>query len=116
MSIFSYDDQYRAQIAKMDDIVLCCQEVRDGYERKARMYADAYKNRLSALAEFILKELPPIYGNMGLNELIDALGTPTIDLDRSLVSYFEATLDGDHMIEVEFGGLFERFYRVSMDG
>ena len=44
------------------------------------------------------------------------LGTPTIDLDRNLVSYLEPTLDEEHVIEVEFGGIFERSYRISMDG
>ncbi|MGO5024511.1 hypothetical protein ACTQ4E_15745 [Lawsonibacter sp. LCP25S3_G6] len=35
---------------------------------------------------------------------------------RRLVSYLDSSLDGEHIIEVEFGGLFDRFYRVSMDG
>lgn len=116
MSIFKYDNQYKTQVAKVDGILLCCQEVKDGCEQKAIELAAAYKSRLMPLAEFILKETSLLYGKMKPEDLMRSLGTPMIDLDRHIVSYLEPSLDHEHIIEVEFGGLFDRFFRVSVDG
>lgn len=116
MSIFKYNNQYKTQVARIDGILLCCQEVTDGCEQSAKDLTAAYQARVIPLAEFILKELSPLYGEMRPEDLIRSLGTPMIDLDSCLVSYLDSSLDGEHIIEVEFGGLFDRFYRVSMDG
>ena len=74
------------------------------------------KSRLIPLAEFILKETSLLYGKMKPEDLMRSLGTPMIDLDRHIISYLEPSLDHEHIIEVEFGGLFDRFFRVSVDG
>ena len=116
MGIFQYNTQYKAQVAKIDGILLCCQEAGEGYEQKAREFTIAYKNQLIPLAEFILEEIFPICERMELKDLINALGTPMIDLDRNLISYLEPSLDGGHIIEVVFGGLLDCFFRVSVDG
>ena len=116
MSNFIYDDQYKTQVARINGILLCCQEVKDGYEQKAVELATAHKDRLTSLGEFISKEISPIYGEMCLENLIRALGTPVIDLDRNLISYLKTSLDHEHIIEVEFSGLFDQFFRVSVDG
>lgn len=116
MSIFKYNNQYKAEVARIDGILLCCQEVTDGCEQSAKDLTAAYEARVIPLAEFILKKLSPLYGEMRPEDLISSLGTPMIDLDRHIVSYLDPSLDHEHIIEVEFGGLFDRFFRVSVDG
>ncbi len=46
----------------------------------------------------------------------NSLGNPLIDLDNNRLSYLEQTLDDIHIIDVEFDGIFENFYEVSIDG
>lgn len=116
MSIFKYDNQYKTEVARIEGVLLCCQEVKDGCEQRAKELVSAYKARLIPLAEFIHKEISPLYGEMEPEVLMNSLGTPMIDLDRYLVSNLEPLLDHEHIIEVEFGGLFDRFFRVSIDG
>ena len=78
MSIFKYDNQYKTQVAKVDGILLCCQEVKNGCEQKAIELAAAYKSRLMPLAEFILKETSLLYGKMKPEDLMRSLGIPMI--------------------------------------
>lgn len=46
----------------------------------------------------------------------NSLGNPLIDLDNNRLSYLEQSLDDIHIIDVEFDGIFENFYEVSIDG
>ncbi len=46
----------------------------------------------------------------------NSLGNPLIALDNNRLSYLEQTLDDIHIIDVEFDGIFENFYEVSIDG
>lgn len=39
-----------------------------------------------------------------------------INLDNNRLSYLEQTLDDIHIIDVEFDGIFEKLYYVSIDG
>lgn len=116
MSVFKYEDQYRAYITRIDDVLVCCREVQTDYGQKAQEYVKAYKERLQSLSEYIYEEISPIYGEMPLGDLMCALGTPMIDMDRGIISYLATSLDSEHIIEVEFGGILDKFFRVSVDG
>lgn len=57
-----------------------------------------------------------MFGDISEEDLAEALGTPLIDLDREVVTYLEQTLDDIHIIDVEYGGFLNEFYKVAIDG
>lgn len=116
---FTYRDDYEYFVADVDGVLLCCDEVLEGYDRKALALAAAYKERLPEIAAFMLDEVCQMYGEMSAQELIAALGTPLITIhgtDGNVISYLEHTLDDCHIIDVEFSGLFEQFDYISFNG
>ena len=116
---FTYRDDYGYFVAEVDGVLLCCDEVQEGYNRKALEFAAAYKQKLPDIAAFMLDEVCLMYGEMSVQELIDALGTPLISIhgtDGDVISYLEHTLDDYHIIDVEFSGLFEQFDYISFNG
>ena len=45
-----------------------------------------------------------------------SLGKPQIDIQRNIITYLDHTLDQMHIIDVEFDGIFDRFYYTTIDG
>lgn len=115
-SIFVFDERDSVFAAQLNDIKFICEKVKDNYEQYAKDLADAYKSKLSVIVDFILPDVQEMFGVSDVSAVCNALGKPQIDLDRSLLSYCELTLDDTHIIDIEFGGVFTDFYYVSMDG
>lgn len=116
MSLFQYSDKKKAYSAEINGIRICCKEANNENECKARALAEAYEDQIPELVSFMLDEVCSVYGDMTGQELLEALGTPEIDIDREMVSFLEHTLDDCHIIDVEYGGLLETFYEVIIDG
>lgn len=116
MGLFVFDEEENLHTAKMNGIEFICEEATPELEKAVPALAEAYQEKLPRLAAFIMKDIAEFFGEMTEDELTDALGTPQIDLDRETVTYLDHTLDDTHIIEVEYGGLLDEFYEVSIDG
>lgn len=101
---------------QLNGVLFECEEVEAGYEESAKCLADNYEAKLTKIAEFMLPDLTQIYGDMSSETLINALGMPLINLDRETLTYLEHTLDDEHIIELEFNGILEEFFYLSIDG
>ena len=93
-----------------------CEDVTPEFEKDAPALAKAYQDKLPQIAAFLMDDVTDMFGDITEEELADALGVPQIDLDRGTITYLEHTLDDSHIIEVEYGGLLEEFFEVTIDG
>lgn len=75
-----------------------------------------YNEKLPNLIEFIIDDIKGMFGEISKETLINSLGTPLMDLDTETIKYLEQTLDGIHIIEVEFSGILDKFHVVCIDG
>lgn len=116
MAFFSFDEEERAYTAEINKVRFICEEVQEDYEDTARDIAEVYEDKLPELADFILSDVGDIFGDITVEDVEDALGTPLIDLDRETVTYTDHTLDDMHIIEVEYEGILDDFLGVSVDG
>lgn len=116
MSLFVHNEEDGAYEAVIKGIRFTCEEVSAELEAASAALADAYKEKLPQIADFMLGDIVEVFGDMSADALISALGTPEIDLDRSAISYFNQALDDSHIIEVEYGGVFDELYEVIIDG
>lgn len=116
MSLFLFDEDQNVYSAKIDGVELVCEEATPEFEKAAPVLAQAYKDKLPEIVAFMMDDITDIFGDMTEDQLTDALGVPQIDLDREVITYFEHTLDDSHVIDVEYGGLLDEFYEVSIDG
>ena len=116
MGLFVFDEEEGLYSAKINGVELVCEEVTPEFEKAAPALALAYHEKLPQIVAFMLDDITDVFGNITADGLTDALGTPQIDLDREVISYLEHTLDDCHIIDVEYGGLFDEFFGVSIDG
>ena len=116
MALFNFDDEEQAYTAEIDKVRFICEEVQEGYEDAAREIAEVYEDKLPELAEFILADVGDIFGDITVEDVMDSLGAPQIDLDRETVVYLDHKLDDIHIIEVEYEGILDDLLGVSMDG
>lgn len=116
MALFTFSEEEQAYTARIDSVEFICEEVQEGYEETAREIAEVYEDKLPELAEFILADIGDIFGDITVQELAEALGTPQIDLDRETVTYLDHTLDDTHIIDVEYEGILEELLEVSING
>lgn len=116
MSLFIHDEEENVYTAKIDGVEFVCEETTPEFEKDAPALAQAYREKLPQIAAFLMDDVTEMFGDISEEELTDALGTPQVDLDREVITYLEHTLDDSHIIEVEYGGLFEEFYEVTIDG
>lgn len=116
MGIFVLNKEDNTYAATIDGVEFVCEEATPEFERIAPALAQAYQEKLPRLIESMMDDVTEMFGFITADELKDALGTPQVDLDRDVVTYFEHTLDDGHIIEVEFGGMFDEIYEVSIDG
>ena len=116
MALFSFDEEEQAYTAEIDKVRFICEEVQEDYEDAAREIAEVYEDKLPEIAEFILEDVGDIFGEITSEDVIEALGTPQIDLDRETVTYFDHKLDDIHIIEVEYEGILDDLLGISIDG
>lgn len=116
MGLFLYDEAENGYTAEINGVKIFCEDIKEGYEEKAVQLAEAYAVQLSQLVEYIAEEICDTFGYMSNDEIAEGLGTPVVDLDKEMVTYLEQTLDEYHIIDVEFGGMFDEFFSVSIDG
>ena len=114
--MFEYNDEHNGYVAEIYSLKFLCEEVSADFEEQAKELADCYEEKLPELIAFMLPELQEVYGELTADEVIDALGTPLVDLDREVISYLAHTLDDIHIIDVEYGGMFDEFFEVMIDG
>jgi len=114
--MFKYNEKRKKYYAELDGIKFCCKELKAHYERYAFELATQYEVKLPEIVAFMLEDVSAIYGDLDIEQLTHSLGSPLIDLDREMICYLEHSLDNCHIIEVEFGGFFEHFYEVVIDG
>lgn len=116
MGLFTYDEEGRNYRADISGIEFICEEVKPEFEKAAPALARVYQEKLPQIAAFMLDDIKAVFGDISADELADALGVPQIDLNREMITYLEHTLDDCHIIDVEYGGLLDEFYEVSIDG
>lgn len=68
------------------------------------------------IIQYMLSDIEEMFGISDVEIIKNSLGNALIDLDNNRLSYLEQTLDDVHIIDVEFDGIFEKFYDVSIDG
>ena len=116
MALFNFSDEEQAYTAEIDKVYFVCEEVLEDYEDTAAEIAEVYEDKLPELAEFILSEIGDMFGDITAEEIVEALGEPTVDLDTDTIIYLEHSLDDIHIIEVEYEGILDDFLGVSIDG
>ena len=116
MALFNFNEEEQAYTARIDSVEFICEEVQKDYEDVAREIAEVYEDKLPELADFILADVGDIFGDITVEDVMEALGTPLIDLDRETVTYTDHKLDDMHIIEVEYEGILDDLLGVSVDG
>lgn len=116
MGLFVFDEGEGLYSAKVNSIEFVCEEATPELEEAVSALAEVYQAELPRLVAFMMDDITEFFGEMTADELEKALGTPQIDLDREVIAYLEHTLDDTHILEVEYGGMLEEFYGVSIDG
>lgn len=114
--MFTYDGELKVYTETINGIIFECRKLSPGYEQLAQDLVENYEKRLNAIVDFIQPDIVAFFEVSDKNVIKDSLGTPCIDLDIMMITYTEHTLDHVHIIDVEFSGIFERFYSVSVDG
>lgn len=116
MGLFVFNEEDGFYTAKMDGVEFVCEDATPESEKAVPALTRIYREKLPQIVAFIMDDITGFFGDMTEDELADALGTPQIDLDREVITYLEHTLDDTHIIEVEYGGMLDEFYGVSIDG
>ena len=102
--------------AEIHGIRFVCDEIDANKEMKAFQLANFYRKKLKVFVTDMMDEITSFYGEMSEEDVINALGMPTIDLDNDMITYTEQTLDDVHVIDVEFSGVFDEILEVRIDG
>lgn len=114
--LFVYDEKEQIYKAEVKGIIFTCEKVLDNYEKYANDLANIYETKLTEIIEFILPDVKEMFDVDDADKIKKSLGKAQIDLDRSILSYLEHTLDDTHIIDIEFNGLFDEFLYSSIDG
>lgn len=115
-TIFTFDEEDELYTAELNGVAFECSEASEEQEELAKQLADAYEKKLPDVIAFMLPDIEECFDVSDAAAVKDALGKPLIDLDAETITYLEQTFDDEHIIEVEFGGIFEEFYGTSIDG
>ena len=116
MSLFVFDEEENTYGVKINGVEFVCEEVKPEFEKAVPALAQAYQEKLPQIVAFMIDDITDIFGDITADELTDALGVPQVDLDREVITYLEHTLDDSHIIDIEYGGLFDELYGVNIDG
>lgn len=115
-SLFIYDEENNIYTATINNIRFECDVLKDNYEELAVTLSKKYYNKLDFLADEMIDEIKAFFGELSKDDLISSLNSPLINLDMSVMSYLEHTLDDVHIIDVEFDGFFDNIFEVRIDG
>ena len=115
-SIFSFDEKNKQYKAIINNITFVCKEIKTEYEQYAKDLANNYDKQLLNIIQYMLSDIKEMFGINDVDVIKKSLGIAIIDLDNNRLSYPKQTLDDVHIIDVEFDGVFEKFYYVSIDG
>ena len=79
-----------------------------------------YKERVSIIAEYLAKDeiIRTFFGNLSKDDIAVGLNEPSVRIigDGGVLTYCNHSFDDIHIIDLEFGGILENFYQVSIDG
>ena len=114
--IFSFDEKNKQYKAIINNITFVCKDVKPEYEQYAKDLANNYDKKILDIIQYMLFDIEKMFGINNVEIIKNSLGNALIDLDNNRLSYLEQTLDDMHIIDVEFDGIFEKFYDVSIDG
>lgn len=115
-SIFTFDEKDKQHKAIINNIAFVCNEIKPEYEQYAKDLANNYDKKILDIIQYMLSDIEEMFGINDVENIKNSLGNALIDLDNNRLSYLEQTLDDMHIIDVEFDGIFEKFYYVSIDG
>ncbi len=115
-SIFTFDEKNKQYKAIINNITFVCKEIKPEYEQYAKDLANNYYKKILDIIQYMLFDIEKMFGINNVEIIKNSLGNVLIDLDNNRLSYLEQTLDDMHIIDVEFDGIFEKFYDVSIDG
>ena len=115
-SIFTFDEKNKQYKAIINNITFVCKEIKAEYEQYAKDLANNYDKKILDIIQYMLSDIEEMFGINDVEIIKNSLGKSLIDLDNNRLSYLEQTLDDMHIIDVEFDGIFEKFYDISIDG
>lgn len=115
-SIFTFDEKDKQHKALINNITFVCDEIEPEYEQHAKDLANNYDKKILDIIKYMLSDIEEMFGINDVENIKNSLGNALIDLDNNRLSYLEQTLDDMHIIDMEFDGIFEKFYYVSIDG
>lgn len=108
------NDEY---ICEYNNIIFCWdEEPEEIVEDEMKKIAEAYHSSIERIATFILEEIKDIYEVASVEEVIQKIGVPRIDLDMEQVTYCEQSFDDIHIFSFEFADNFERLMYFAIDG
>ena len=92
----------------------------EGGTEKELAVAIIYKEKVNAIAEYISQDemIRAFFGNLSKEDVIAGLNEPIVRIigDGGILTYCNHSFDDIHLIDLEFGGILECFYEVSIDG
>lgn len=115
-SIFTFDEKDKQHKAVINNLTFVCDEIKPEYEQHAKDLANNYDKKILDIIKYMLSDIEEMFGINDVENIKNSLGNALIDLDNNRLSYLEETLDDMHIIDMEFDGIFEKFYYVSIDG
>ena len=114
--MFVYDDRDEIYKAEINGIDFVCEEYIKEFDVYATKLANAYERKLSDIIAFMLPEISSFFEISDPEIIRSKLGKPLIDVNRCVITYLEHSLDYMHIIDVEFDGIFDKFYYTTIDG
>jgi len=118
--MFVYNDKYRQNIREINGIVFGCKSIKSEYDSMAEHLASIYPEKLLNIVEVMIPELIEFYGDdikdITVDETIERLGKPLINLDLNIINFPNQTFDLVHIISVDFCDDFENISGFSVDG
>ena len=123
--LFTYNEHDKEFTASLDGIEFTARiPVTPDMAAYAKQLAAAYRDRLPAIADYILKDeafdhSSGIFPGISKDTLMSSLNMPTIQLlsdHDGACTYYDHALDDTHILTFEFSALFDNFCYLSVDG
>jgi len=113
----SKSNKSELNIITSNGITFIVKDVSKETKDRASKIAKIYPKKVKDIAAYMIKQgIFESYEEMPIKDLIDKLGSPTIDLNTQQISYTEHSLDDEHILSLEYNGDLERFSYFSIDG
>ena len=119
---FIYEATHQYFVANINGIEICIndKQITDNILSLAEKILSGYHRKIAVISEYLSKDKCFVfaYGNITKEEISQKLHEPniTIDKDGGLLTYCNHEFDDVHIIDIEFSGVLEEFYNVSIDG